>query len=180
MLDIDPRFLFTCRYSRIISAYYTSHIPHFTSHPFTFPLSLITTLTPSQHTTHLSTEALLALTVDGVAKHWLLPTRNDMKDLEQIFEEKSQCLDIKNPLSLAAAPHQQSGHCSVLIVCAQFWMVRKMKTHLRKHRKRCKKNVVYIMFRVYHMQKKMQIHILSCLTLSLCVCVCVCVCVVCF
>ncbi len=80
---------------------------------------------PHTHThtpTHThTTDALLAVTVDGVAKHWLLPSRHDMKEQEQLFEEKAQNLDVNHPLSVASSCHKT--HCTVLIVTQKAWVV---------------------------------------------------------
>ena len=69
-------------------------------------------------------EAVLAVSVDGVAKHWLLSSRSEMKEMGgYIVEEKSQTLDLSSPpLSLSSYCYQ-GKHCTVLVVCKEAWQV---------------------------------------------------------
>ncbi len=68
-------------------------------------------------------EAVLVVGVDGVAKHWLLPTRADMCELKTIAEEKSQTLNVDSPpLSLSSYSYQNT-YCTVLVVCSNTWQV---------------------------------------------------------
>lgn len=72
----------------------------------------------------MSVGAVLALSVDGVAKHWILSSRSEMKEMGGcIVEEKSQTLDLSSPpLSLAAYCYQ-GKYCLVLVVCKEAWQV---------------------------------------------------------
>lgn len=63
----------------------------------------------------------MAVTVDGVAKHWLLPSRHEMKEQEQLFEERSTNLSVTHPLTVTAATHH--SHATVLIVASDAWVV---------------------------------------------------------
>lgn len=67
---------------------------------------------------------MLAVSVDGVAKHWILSSRVEMKEMGgSIVEEKSQTLDLSSPpLSLASYCYQGT-HCTVLVVCKEAWQV---------------------------------------------------------
>ena len=68
-------------------------------------------------------EALLAVGVDGIAKHWLLPSRTEMLDQGVIVEEKSQVLNLDSPpLSLSSYCYQGT-YCTVLVVCEKTWQV---------------------------------------------------------
>lgn len=69
-------------------------------------------------------EAVLAVGVDGVAKHWLLSSRSEMKEMEgSIAEETSQTLNLSTPpLSLSSYSYQKT-HCIVLLVCKEAWQV---------------------------------------------------------
>ena len=69
-------------------------------------------------------EAVLAVGLDGVAKHWILSSRSEMKEMGGcIVEEKSQTLDLSSPpLSLASYCYQ-GMHCTVLLVCKEAWQV---------------------------------------------------------
>lgn len=69
-------------------------------------------------------EAVLAVGVDGVAKHWILSSRSEIKDMGGcIVEEKSQTLDLPSPpLSLSSYCYQGT-HCTVLVVCKEAWQV---------------------------------------------------------
>jgi hypothetical protein len=69
-------------------------------------------------------EAVLAISVDGVAKHWILSSCSEMKEMGgYIVEEKSQTLDLPSPpLSLASYCYQGT-HCTVLVVCKEVWQV---------------------------------------------------------
>ena len=69
-----------------------------------------------------TTDALLAITVNGVAKLWLLPSRSEIKDQEHVYEEKSKCLDVSSaPVSLTS--YVYGNHCIVLVVWPQVWQV---------------------------------------------------------
>lgn len=70
------------------------------------------------------TEAVLAVSIDGVAKHWILSSRSEMKDMGGcIVEEKSQNLDLPSPpLSLSSYCYLGT-HCTVLVVCKEIWQV---------------------------------------------------------
>ena len=67
---------------------------------------------------------MLAVGVDSVAKHWILSSRSEMKDIGgYIVEEKSQTLDLpSSPLSLSSYCYQGT-HCTVLVVCKEAWQV---------------------------------------------------------
>ncbi len=68
-------------------------------------------------------EAVLSVSVDKVAKHWLLPSRSEMKEVGSIFEEKSQTLGLTSPpLSLTSYSYQNT-HSTVLVVCKEAWQV---------------------------------------------------------
>ena len=69
-------------------------------------------------------EAVLAVSVDGVAKHWILSSRSEMKELEGcVAEETSQTLGLSSPpLSLSSYSYQKT-HCIVLLVCKEAWQV---------------------------------------------------------
>ena len=86
------------------------------------PLSLPPSLSLLIHTPLHTPDALLAITVNGVAKLWLLPSRSEIKDQEHIYEERSKSLDITNaPVSLVS--YSYSNHCIVLAVWTQVWQV---------------------------------------------------------
>jgi len=71
-----------------------------------------------------SVDAVLAVGVDGVAKHWLLPSRAEMSELHVIAEEKSQTLSVDSPpLSLSSFSYH-NNYCTVLVVCSKTWQVR--------------------------------------------------------
>ena len=64
------------------------------------------------------------MSIDGIAKHWILSSRSEMKDMGGcIVEEKSQNLDLPStPLSLSSYCYQGT-HCTVLVVCREMWQV---------------------------------------------------------
>lgn len=66
----------------------------------------------------------MAVSIDGIAKHWILSSRAEMKDMGgYIVEEKSQNLDLPStPLSLSSYCYQGT-HCTVLVVCKEMWQV---------------------------------------------------------
>ena len=67
---------------------------------------------------------MLAVSIDGIAKHWILSSHSEMKDMGGcIVEEKSQNLDLPSPpLSLSSYCYQGT-HCTVLVVCKEIWQV---------------------------------------------------------
>lgn len=72
----------------------------------------------------LHAEAVLAVSIDGVAKHWILSSCSEMKDMGGcIVEEKSQTLGLSSPpLSLSSFCYQGT-HCTVLVVSKEAWQV---------------------------------------------------------
>lgn len=66
-------------------------------------------------------DALLSLTVAGVAKHWLLPSRSEMKETGELYEETSKTLDFNNPLSVSSCTHHT--HCTMLVVRRDAWQL---------------------------------------------------------
>lgn len=74
---------------------------------------------------------MLAVSIDGIAKHWILSSRSEMKDMGGcIVEEKSQNLDLPSPpLSLSSYCYQGT-HCTVLVVCREIWQVGVVKQGL--------------------------------------------------
>ncbi|CAI8021219.1 WD repeat-containing protein 7 [Geodia barretti] len=64
---------------------------------------------------------LLSLTVEGVAKMWLLPTRNEMKELGEMSEEKTTNLSIQCPVHMTSSSH--GGYSTTLIVCSEVWQI---------------------------------------------------------
>lgn len=64
------------------------------------------------------------MSVDGVAKHWILSSQSEMKEMDGcIAEETSQTLGLSSPpLSLSSYSYHKS-HCIVLLVCKEAWQV---------------------------------------------------------
>ena len=93
-----------------VSLYLSSSIPPSPSLPPSVP-----SLTPyiSDH--------LFSLTVDGVAKMWVLPTRVEMKELGEMSEEKTTNLSIQNPLHMASCVY--GNYSATLVVCQEVWQV---------------------------------------------------------
>ena len=70
----------------------------------------------------LHVDHLLSLTVEGVAKMWMLPSRAEMKELGEMSEEKTTNLTIQNPLHMASCTN--GSYSTTLIVCSEVWQVR--------------------------------------------------------
>lgn len=66
-------------------------------------------------------DALAAVTVDGTLKLWLLHNSAEMKEMSDLFEEKSKALGISQPLALAS--HSVPTSCVALVVCKDSWQV---------------------------------------------------------
>ena len=52
---------------------------------------------------------------------WLLPTRNEMKELGEMSEEKTTNLSIQCPVHMTSSSH--GGYSTTLIVCSEVWQV---------------------------------------------------------
>ena len=66
-------------------------------------------------------DGLAAVTVDGIAKLWLLPTSGEMREMKDLHEERSTALGITNPLSLSS--WSLHGYSVMLAVCRDSWQV---------------------------------------------------------
>ena len=97
-----------------VSLYLSSSIPPSPSLP-----PSVRSLTPSL--TPYITDHLFSLTVDGVAKMWVLPTRAEMKELGEMSEEKTTNLSIQNPLHMASCVY--GNYSATLVVCQEVWQV---------------------------------------------------------
>ena len=77
---------------------------------FSLPLSL-----------SLITDAMIAITVDGTLKVWLIHTNIEMKEMTDLFEERSKALGLTNPLSLSS--ESIADFSLALVVCKDSWQV---------------------------------------------------------
>ena len=68
-------------------------------------------------------DALAAVTVDGTFKLWLLQSSSEMKEMGELFEEKSKALGVKNPLTLSSVSAGIQSSCIALVTCRQSWQV---------------------------------------------------------
>eukprot|EP00731_Ephydatia_muelleri_P017776 Em0010g874a len=66
-------------------------------------------------------DALLGITVNGVAKLWLLPGRADMRDVSEVFEETSKKLGTTKPLAVGS--WFKGSAAAVLVVFSDVWQV---------------------------------------------------------
>ena len=73
------------------------------------------------HPLLLPVDALAAVTVDGTLKLWLLRSIGEMKEMGDLFEEKSKALGVSCPVTLATIAI--SASCIALIVCTDSWQV---------------------------------------------------------
>ena len=78
---------------------------------FSLPLSL----------SLLITDAMIAITVDGTLKVWLIHTNIEMKEMTDLFEERSKALGLTNPLSLSS--ESIADFSLALVVCKDSWQV---------------------------------------------------------
>lgn len=67
------------------------------------------------------TDAMLGVTVDGILKVWFIHNITEMKEMGDLFEERSKALGLIGPLSLCS--ESIADFSLALVVCKDSWQV---------------------------------------------------------